>query len=396
VSADKPAVVHTIRANLTPSLVRLNPAIAEEVDAALKLELPPCDAWTRVNIYKKLLRIVAFVSGRVFIGPELCHDEVYVDAAINFTLDLMAAREAIQGIRPWLRRWKVPFLPEMKKLEQRRAEARAFLQPLINARRKARGDADYQRPDDMLQWLMDNQDGKFGVMGDRELADNQLGLSFAAIHTTTLTSTNAFYNLAVHPEMADVLRDEIKTVLAENGGVFTSAALQSMKKLDSFLKETLRMDPTSLGGFERMVLKPVTLSNGQVLPAGVRIETSAYGVTQDGSVFADPDRFDGLRFYKLREKGAGSNEKSPAVGAAAHNQFVSVSQHSLAFGYGRHACPGRFFAANEVKMIVARVVLEYDIRNVDGIKERYPNVESGNLSLPDSERELLFRKVGGA
>lgn len=49
------------------------------------------------------------------------------------------------------------------------------------------------------------------------------------------------------PELVPELRDEIRTVLAENSGVFTSLAMQNMKKLDSFLKETLRSHPVTFG-----------------------------------------------------------------------------------------------------------------------------------------------------
>lgn len=130
------------------------------------------------------------------------------------------------------------------------------------------------------------------------------------------------------------------------------------------------------------MLKPVTLSNGQVLPAGVIIEIPAYGVTRDEDIFEDANKFDALRFYRLREQSETFNKsdrgKSTAVEAAAHNQFVSVSQNSLTFGYGRHACPGRFFAANEIKMIMARAILTYDIHNVGHSRERYPNIEFGS------------------
>jgi cytochrome P450 len=47
------------------------------------------------------------------------------------------------------------------------------------------------------------------------------------------------------------------------------------------------------------------------------------------------------------------------------------------FGYGRHACPGRFFAANEIKMMVANFVLAYDMRHPEGVTERYPNLSFG-------------------
>jgi hypothetical protein len=49
---------------------------------------------------------------------------------------------------------------------------------------------DSEKPDDMLQWIMNQQGGKFKEYSTEELARVQLSLSFAAIHTTTLTTTN--------------------------------------------------------------------------------------------------------------------------------------------------------------------------------------------------------------
>ena len=49
------------------------------------------------------------------------------------------------------------------------------------------------------------------------------------------------------PEIVPELREEIHDVLAESNGVFTGPALQKMKKLDSFLRETSRFDPPGFG-----------------------------------------------------------------------------------------------------------------------------------------------------
>lgn len=66
-----------------------------------------------------------------------------------------------------------------------------------------------------------------------------------------------------------------------------------------------------------------------------------------------------------------------AAEAVANSQFVSVGTSSLTFGYGRHACPGRFFAANEIKMVIATALQHYDMKLVDGETERYPNLTFG-------------------
>lgn len=157
----------------------------------MRQELPQTADWSEVNINQKLLRIVAMASGRVFVGPELCRDEAYLDAAINYTVDLMTAVHIINFTPVWLRPIVASFLPQIKKLKVRVREADDFLRPVVAGRRKAAEDPDYQKPDDMLQWIIDSQQ-KFGEKDDKELAKNQLGVSFAAIHTTTLTTTNAY------------------------------------------------------------------------------------------------------------------------------------------------------------------------------------------------------------
>ncbi|EMT61125.1 cytochrome P450 [Fusarium oxysporum II5] len=383
-----PIIPHTIKGELTPSLSRLSLTIASEVRDSLDLTMPPCDDWTEVNIHHALLRIVGMVSGRMFIGPELCRSEQYLDAAINYTMEVMGAQRAVQNMRPWLRPFRAQSLPEVKKLYQRIAEAEAFLEPVVKTRTDAMNDPTYEKPDDFLQWLIDGKD-KFPDKNSQNLAKVQLGLTFAAVHTTTLTATNAFYDLAALPDLQIELRDEVREALAQSGGKFTCNVLQSMKKMDSFLKETLRVHPATMASFQRKVLKPFTLSSGQVIPAGVTIEIPAVAVSSDSNVFPQADKFDPLRFYKLRTeaKDGGSVEK------AANNQFVSVNQSSLTFGYGRHACPGRFFAANEIKMILAHALLQYNVKNAGDATERYPNMEFAHMSIPDPSKKLLFKSI---
>ncbi|KAK3385238.1 cytochrome P450 [Podospora didyma] len=385
------AVPHMIKTSLTPALVRLNPTISEEVKEWFGRELPPCDNWTSVNINHKLLRIVGAVSGRIFVGADIARSEEYLDMAINYTVDLMKARHAVDGMKPWLRPFKANSIPEVQQLKARLKSAEAIMRPIVESRQREAAEGNTEKPDDMLQWLMDVQGStKFASnLSTERLAADQLGLTFAAIHTTTLTSTNAFYNLAADPSLADMLRTEIRTVLAEHNGILTSQALQSMKKVDSFLKETMRFDPVAANSFQRKVLRPFTLSNGQAFPAGVILEVPAHAVSRDPEVFPDPDRFDPLRFYHLRQQA----REAGHVEAAAQHQFVSLSPSVLTFGYGRHACPGRFFAANEIKMILANALLMYEIRLVEGVKERYPNILFGSGSMPDPTKELLFKKL---
>jgi len=60
------------------------------------------------------------------------------------------------------------------------------------------------------------------------------------------------YRLLSHPEYFEPLRQEIETVVSEEG--WTKAAIDKMHKVDSFLRETQRLDgleSSSLGFLEQ-------------------------------------------------------------------------------------------------------------------------------------------------
>ncbi|KZL82211.1 cytochrome p450 [Colletotrichum incanum] len=392
VETDADLLPHTVKTSLTPALTWLNPIISDEVVEAMRIELPQSGEWTEVKIIDKLMRIVGMVSGRVFVGPELCRNEAYLDSAINYTVDVMKAVRKVATIQPYLRPILAPRSPEVKKVQRRIIEASTFLKPVVKARREAAEDPDYQKPDDMLQWILESQK-KFGQRDDTELARYQLGLSFAAIHTTSTTTTNALYTLAATPELVPVLREDVQQALVGSNGVFTSSAMQNMKKLDSFLKECMRYHVLAPVSFQRKVLKTFTLSNGQVIPKGSIIEVPTIGIYNDEEFFPDADEFDPLRFYKLRLAKKEQKTGSKQAEVVANAQFVSVGQSSLNFGYGRHACPGRFFAVNEIKMIMATLLLKYDLMNPDGSRERHSNLVSGAMIYPDPNRVILLRKL---
>lgn len=206
--------------------------------------MPACNDWTEVGIFFTLADIVAQVSGRVFVGPTICEDPFYLECATKYTFDLMDGVNAIKKLRPWLKPLLAPRTPEIRRLRQREKDLARFLYPLINERRESAKDPNWEKPDDMTQWLLDRSAGD--DMSAEDYAKIQLGLIFASIHTTSTTATNIFYSLASTPEYVNPLREEIRSVLAEHDGEITTKALQQMEKLDSYMKEVNRFFPIGM------------------------------------------------------------------------------------------------------------------------------------------------------
>lgn len=99
----------------------------------------------------------------------------------------------------------------------------------------------------------------------------------------------------------------------------------------------------------RLALRDVTLSNGITIRKGQRTAFDTAHM-RDPSVYSDPDTFDARRFARMRDTPGQENQ--------AH--FVSTGEASFGFGHGVHACPGRFFAANEIKVALCHLLIKYD------------------------------------
>ena len=70
---------------------------------------------------------------------------------------------------------------------------------------------------------------------------------FRVRELTCVTIVNSLYDLAPEPETVEALRDEVRRVLAANGGVMTTKALFDMKLMDSVMRESQRLNPPFSG-----------------------------------------------------------------------------------------------------------------------------------------------------
>lgn len=71
-----------------------------------------------------------------------------------------------------------------------------------------------------------------------DLCSAQLGLTMAAIHSTSETTCQALQHLCEHPEIVQPLREEVVRVIGQLGWAKTS--LYQLRLMDSFLKESQR------------------------------------------------------------------------------------------------------------------------------------------------------------
>ncbi|CCL98915.1 uncharacterized protein FIBRA_00922 [Fibroporia radiculosa] len=376
-----PIHITVIKEQLTKNLAPLFPDVAEEVRLAFQ-ELIPAkdDEWVSVPGYDTIAAVIARASNRVFVGVPLCRNAEYLKLATTFTAEVMKGCTVLAFFPDFLKPLIGPFLPWSRRAIRR---MHPLLRPVIEERlrqREENGDDWSDKPNDLLMWIIDEA-RRVGLNEPIDLwVQGVLVSNFTAIHTSTITFTHALFHLAANPEYIKPLREEVEEVIRQENG-WTKVSMNKMWKLDSFLKESSRVNGVSGIAVTRIALTDVTLSDGTLLPMGTVVTAAAASTHLDEENYDKPDIFDPFRFSNMR---AEESEKN-------RHHYVSTSAEYIGFGHGRHACPGRFFAVNELKIMLATIILYYDVKFADGGK-RPDNTWMATTILPNQTAKVMFRK----
>ncbi|GJE99516.1 cytochrome P450 [Phanerochaete sordida] len=373
---EDPWHVPIIRDKLTKHLSAAFPDIYDEIDTSFKELMPKCEDWTPVHALQVARGVVARASNRVFVGLPLCRNQGYLSLLVRFAVDVGRTRNVLAWFPSALKGIVAKMVTQV---EPRIKEGMQYLGPVIQQRTddaQAFGDG-WAKPDDMLQWIMDAVAARNGPHED--ILRGIFLINFAAIHTSSNTFTHALYHLAANPEFIGPLREEVDAVVAEDG--WTKAAMGKLWKLDSFMRESLRHNSTNPFSVRRMALKNFTFSDGTVIPQGTVVVTPPYATHFDEENYQDAAVFNPWRHV---------NEKKQD-GDASRHQFITTSTTYVAWGHGKHACPGRFFAANELKIMMAYVIASYDVKfEREGVRPK--NVHVALTISPDPEARVLFKE----
>ncbi|THH09628.1 hypothetical protein EW145_g1863 [Phellinidium pouzarii] len=372
--------VPIVRSQLTRNVVVLFDEIIDEVTRAFDENIAAIgDEWVTRPGLEMVMQVVCRTSNRVFVGLPLCRDKNYIDLNIRFTVDVIKAAHIINLFPHFMRKIVGEILTSVPSSTRRGVK---HLRPLIEYR--LRQYEEYgknwpDKPNDFLSWLMDEAEGEQRTV--EALTQRILTLNFAAIHTSSMSFTHGLFHLAARPEYIQPLREEVERMIKAEG--WTKHAMTKMRKLDSFMKESQRYSGIGMLSMTRKALVDYTLSDGTFLPSGSMVAANAVGMHYDDSKYDNAREFDGFRFAKMCEEGEGEGTK---------HQMVSTSTEYLSFGHGRHACPGRFFAANELKSMMAYLVLNYDIKLENDSRERPKDSCIGSAIVPNSKANVMFRR----
>lgn len=255
----------------------------------------------------------------------------------------------------------------------------SLLIPVINERREKEATIgeSYEKPTDVIQWMMDLANEKESP--PENLATRYVYTIIGSMHTVTSAIKDTLYDICARPEYVDPLREELEHILREDRG-WQKGTAAKMQRLDSFMKEVQRLNPPSALGLKRVVREPIILSDGLILPKDTYICIATTSHLQ--TPISPPNSFDGFRYYKKTQ--ASANDQ---------HQYTTTDSDHLHFGHGRYACPGRFVASTEMKVILSRILLNYDMKFPRG-QGRPENMTVLELSFQDPAGRIMLKARG--
>jgi cytochrome P450 len=157
---------------------------------------------------------------------------------IAYATDAFGVSGALRPLPNFARYFVFPFLESRKRLQKTIRRANEILVPVIESHYDGKGDNL-----DLLQWMI--LGAKDNDKKPTELVRKALFLTLASIVSSAMSITHAIFDLCAYPEYVKPLREEIETVLQREGG-WTLQGIDSMYSLDSFLKESQRINHPGL------------------------------------------------------------------------------------------------------------------------------------------------------
>jgi cytochrome P450 len=148
-----------------------------------------------------------------------------------------------------------------------------------------------------------------------------------------------------HPEALAHARDEVRARLG-SAPLPTREQLDALPYVEACMHETMRVKPVAPMIIQQAVRD--TVLSGIRVPKGYLVVLLMRGPTSSEKHFKDPAAFDPSRWLDASASGAPGSAKRVA----------------MPFGAGPRLCPGRYLAMQEMKMVMAMLLRNFDIQSV--------------------------------
>jgi len=191
----------------------------------------------------------------------------------------------------------------------------------------------------MLQCLIDAEYKNGEVLDDHAITGLLLALLFAGQHTSGITASWTGFFLHTNRQFLNELVEEQKEIQKEFGDEISFDSLKKSVKLENCVRETLRLLPPLII-LMRKVMVPMKYREYDIPENDFLCIAPGFGM-RIPSVYTNPDSYDPHRFDR--------------------GEHTAVPYAYLAFGGGRHGCPGENFGILQVKTIWTVLIRNFEM-----------------------------------
>lgn len=390
-----PFQVGVVRRQLSREIPSFTGDFAEEIGSAIQQYWGTSSDWNAVKVWETTLKIVTRASNRVFVGVPLCRNEKFLEHSRRYSMAIFGGGKIINMFPTVLK----PIIGPLVGLVSRKhlGICTKICLPLVEERlrnsQRSRIDPsfDWKPPNDLLQWVIescyDTKDPR--NLDAAQVAHRLLIINMTAIHATSFTMANVILDLFSSPPengFVDGIREQCDRVLAEAKGNWTKDAVSGLTLADSAIKESMRHSVWGVIALSRTVSAPdgIKMDGDVHLPQGTRLAFPIHSIHFDEDFYPNASLFDAFRFSRSRKPGqandsttsmegqgtnqasAGTERQDDSQSTATWKQesLVTTRDTFLGFGHGKLPCPGRHFAAHEMKLILAHIVQNYEVEHL--------------------------------
>lgn len=303
---------------------------------------------TALDIQRELMRFTVDVTTGLAFGHDLNTIEQEGDLIQTHLEKLFPAL---------LRRTMAPFpywrwirLPADRALDRAMGEVRRLVTSMIeDCRRRIAAEPGRRiHPTNFLEAMLAAQDDEARGFSDEEIFGNAITMLVAGEDTTANAIAWMLHLMIERPDVQTRLQAEVDAVLGVSDRPMDHATADGLGYIEAMAHEALRMKPVAAF----LALEPlVDVDIGDVHLAastGILVLNGYPGTT--ATHFANPESFRPERWI---------DAERPAADAHDPRAF-------LPFGAGPRYCPGRHLAMLEIKMVMAMIARNFEVRRAPG------------------------------
>ncbi|KAH0952125.1 hypothetical protein HN011_010875 [Eciton burchellii] len=272
------------------------------------------------------------------------------------------------------RLWRFFETPLYRKLR----EAQDYMEEIalrMVTRRNAE-DASIRRKRSLLEEYSKND-----ALDVKDIVGMACDMLLAGMDTTTYTTAFALYYLAKDTRVQEKLRSEAASLLTDRTSPITPQVLSNATYTKAVIKETLRMNPISVG--TGRILQTDVILNGYHVPRGTVVVTQNQVICRLPEYFDEPNSFVPERW--LRDNDIRENMGQTTKQKSVHPYLV------LPFGHGPRSCIARRFAEQNMQVVLLRMCRE--LRFAWCGEKPSLGLVSSLINKPDAPIQLKFNDL---